>query len=76
MALKSIPEWIPVTTETPQPGVEVHLAMVLDGVVQQLISVPLSTASLILSNPEFVQVAKGAQPGMTIQEALEIVEPE
>jgi hypothetical protein len=50
--------------------------MVLDGLIQQTISVPISTASLIFSNPEFHQVPKGAQPGMSIQEALEIVEPE
>jgi hypothetical protein len=76
MALKDIPQWVPITEETPKPGVEVHLAMVLNGVIQQLISVPLSTAALILSNPEFVQVPTGSQPGMLIQEALEIVEPE
>lgn len=76
MPIHEIPEWVPVTVEKPFPGTEVHLAMVLDGLIQQTISVPLSTASLIFSNPEFVQVPKGAQPGMSIQEALEIVEPE
>ena len=76
MAIQDIPQWIPITEAAPAPGAEVHLAMVLNGVVQQLMSVPLTTAALIFSNPEFVQVPKGAQPGMTLQEALEIVESE
>jgi hypothetical protein len=72
MTTHEIPEWVPVTTEHPVNPYDINFALCLNGVVQQIMTVPLSTASLIMANPTYVQVPMGAQPGMTIEEALAI----
>jgi hypothetical protein len=66
-----IPAWIPITDENDPSLNEVQIALCLDGVVQQVLGVPLQTLSLLLENPTVIQCGKLAKPGMTIQQAQE-----
>jgi hypothetical protein len=63
----AIPSW-----EKIGPGQEtgkVSFALVLDGVVQQVMTTNVQTASLLLENPQIIRCKDDAEAGMTVEEA-------
>lgn len=63
----AVPAWdrIPAGAD---PG-KVAFALVLDGVVQQVMTTNVQTASLLLENPQIVRCKDDAEPGMTVEQA-------
>lgn len=64
----SLPQWNAIT-EGQEVGSDVPFAMVLNGVVQQVMFVNIPTASLLVEGPEFVLCSPTATAGMTVAEA-------
>lgn len=48
---------------------QIPFALVLDGIVQQVMSTNLATASLLMENPEIIRCKDSAEIGMTAEEA-------
>jgi hypothetical protein len=63
----NIPAWERVSPGDPAPTV--NFALILDGIVQQVMSTNTSTASLLLENPKIIRCKYEAEVGMTEAEA-------
>jgi hypothetical protein len=62
----AIPAWTKVTAGE-EPGI-ISFALILDGVVQQVMKVNVQTASLLLENPQIVRCKDEAEAGQTAEE--------
>lgn len=65
---QSLPKWNAITAGE-EVGPSIPFAMVLNGVVQQVMFVNIPTASLLVEGPEFVRCSPLATTGMTVEEA-------
>jgi hypothetical protein len=54
---------------------QIAFALVLDGIVQQVMSTNTATASLLLEGPQIIRCKDDAEVGMTAEEAAYSVTP-
>lgn len=68
MTQPAIPTWdtIPAGSGTGP----VYFALCIDGVVQQVMTTNIQTASLLLANPTIVRCKETAEVGMTVEDVL------
>jgi hypothetical protein len=69
----NIPAWERIAPGEPAPTVA--FALILDGIVQQVMSTNTSTASLLLENPQIVRCNYDTVVGMTAEEATFVATP-
>ena len=48
---------------------QIAFALVLDGIVQQIMSTNVATASLLLEGPQIIRCKDDAEVGMTVEQA-------
>lgn len=63
----AIPTWSRLAAGAEQGTIS--FALVLDGVVQQIMKTNIQTASLLLENPQIIRCKDDAETGQTIEEA-------
>lgn len=63
----AIPSWTKISAGEEQGTIS--FALILDGVVQQIMKTNVQTASLLLEGPEIIQCKDDAEVGQTVAEA-------